>query len=99
MYVSDDSCNLNTNLPGGGEKRKRSICTFCVSISKRDREGNEARDLLKRQSEGPVDGYLDLKPYFAGYPPISLESHHLVNMEESGTNGGLLLFNHSLPVI
>ena len=67
-----------------------------MAISKRSREEKETNDLLTNPLEGPTRGYLDLKTYFAGYPPISFESHHL--MEESGTNGGLVLFNHGLPV-
>ena len=49
-------------------------------------------DYKSKPSSG--SNYFELKNYFAGYPPVNLESFHLAGMEDKN----MIVFNHSLSV-
>ena len=62
-------------------------CDNCDSLDSLDMQN------CYKPRQGGGGNYFELKNYFAGYPPVTLESLHLANLEDKS-----MVFNQSLSV-
>ena len=63
-------------------------CDDCDSLDNLDMQNSY------KTRPGSGGNYFELKNYFAGYPPVTLESLHLASMEDKN----IIVFNQSLSV-
>ena len=78
---------------GGVESKVLYSCDNCDNCLDSVDNVNMHNCYKHRQGAGQQN-YLDLKNYFAGYPPVTLESLHLGNLDDKS----MLVFNQSLSV-